>query len=113
MHPLRALRLAPAVAEHLNFRLAANALGVAQSSVSARIKTLEEDLGILRLSAISAVSGSPKPGACRIDGRRHRQFDYAAKTAGTLARDEEGCLRIGLHMTANRQLHRHPSRDYR
>lgn len=36
-----------AVAEYLNFRHAANALGVAQSSVSARVKALEEDLGIL------------------------------------------------------------------
>ncbi len=34
-----------AVAEYLNFRHAANALGVAQSSVSARVKALEEDLG--------------------------------------------------------------------
>ncbi|ASD04093.1 hypothetical protein CD797_16770 [Pseudomonas aeruginosa] len=31
----------------MNFRHAANALGVAQSSVSARVKALEEDLGIL------------------------------------------------------------------
>ena len=36
-----------AVAEYLNFRHAANALGVAQSSVSARVKALEEDLGIV------------------------------------------------------------------
>ncbi|MCK1727303.1 LysR family transcriptional regulator [Bradyrhizobium sp. 142] len=36
-----------AVAEHLNFRHAANALGVSLSNVSARAKTLEEDLGIL------------------------------------------------------------------
>jgi DNA-binding MarR family transcriptional regulator len=33
--------------EYLNFRHAANALGVSQSSVSARIKRLEEELGIL------------------------------------------------------------------
>lgn len=39
-----------AVAEYLNFRHAANALGVAQSSVSARVKALEEDLGILLFS---------------------------------------------------------------
>nr|WP_280110075.1 LysR family transcriptional regulator [Pseudaminobacter salicylatoxidans] len=31
-----------AVAEYLNFRHAANALGVAQSSVSARVKTLKK-----------------------------------------------------------------------
>ncbi|MDZ5696657.1 LysR family transcriptional regulator [Chelativorans sp. M5D2P16] len=42
-----ALIQALAVAEHLNFRHAANALRISQSSVSARVKTLEEDLGIL------------------------------------------------------------------
>jgi hypothetical protein len=36
-----------AVAEYLNFRHAANALSVSQSTVSARIKMLEHDLGIL------------------------------------------------------------------
>ena len=45
--PMVALIQTLAVAEHLNFRHAANALGVAQSSVSTRVKTLEEDLGIL------------------------------------------------------------------
>ena len=45
--PLASLIQTLAVAEYLNFRHAANALGVAQSSVSARVKALEEDLGIL------------------------------------------------------------------
>jgi DNA-binding transcriptional LysR family regulator len=45
--PLISLVQALAVAEHLNFRHAASALGVSQSSVSTRIKLLEEDLGIL------------------------------------------------------------------
>ncbi|ESX84991.1 LysR family transcriptional regulator [Mesorhizobium sp. LNJC405B00] len=45
--PLTSLIQTLAVAEYLNFRHAANALGVSQSSVSARIKALEEDLGIL------------------------------------------------------------------
>ncbi|RVM04669.1 LysR family transcriptional regulator [Sinorhizobium meliloti] len=35
-----------AVAEHLNFHHAAKALGTSQSSVSARIKALEDELGI-------------------------------------------------------------------
>jgi DNA-binding transcriptional LysR family regulator len=86
-----------AVAEYLNFRHAANALGIAQSSISARVKTLEKDLGILlferhargvRLteagrSFVASVSAG-------ID-----QLDHAVKTAGALARGEEGCLRIG------------------
>lgn len=45
--PMVSLIQTLAVAEYLNFRHAANALGVAQSSVSARVKALEEDLGIL------------------------------------------------------------------
>ena len=36
-----------AVAKYLNFRHAAAALGVSLSSVSARVKTLEENLGVL------------------------------------------------------------------
>ena len=42
-----ALIQALAVAEYLSFSRAAKSLGVSQSSVSARIKALEEDLGIL------------------------------------------------------------------
>lgn len=45
--PLVSLIQTLAVAEYLNFRHAANALGVAQSSVSARVKALVENLGIL------------------------------------------------------------------
>lgn len=44
---LASLCQALAVAEYLSFRQAALALGVTQSSVSARIKALEEDLGVL------------------------------------------------------------------
>lgn len=45
--PLVSLVQVLAVAEYLNFRHAANRMGVSQSSVSTRIKTLEDDLGIL------------------------------------------------------------------
>ena len=45
--PLVSLLHALAVAEHLNFRHAASAMGVSQSSVSTRIKQLEQDLGVL------------------------------------------------------------------
>ena len=45
--PLVSLVELIAVADHLNFRHAANNLGVTQSSVSTRIKALEETLGIL------------------------------------------------------------------
>lgn len=45
--PLASLMQVLAIAECLNFRHAANRLGISQSSASTRIKTLEEDLGIL------------------------------------------------------------------
>ncbi|MFE5321907.1 LysR family transcriptional regulator [Paenibacillus sp. NPDC056579] len=45
--PLASLIQTLAVAEYLNFCHAANALGVSLSSISARVKTLEEYLGIL------------------------------------------------------------------
>ena len=45
--PLISLVQFIAVAEHLNFRHAAKALGISQSSVSARVKALEDNLGVL------------------------------------------------------------------
>src|SRR5690606_30698665 len=98
--PMAALIQTLAVAEYLNFRHAANALGVAQSSISARVKALEEDLGILLFERYAR-------GVRLTEAGRHfvasvstgiDQLDHAVKTAGALARGEEGCLRIGLHM---------------
>ena len=45
--PMASLIQTLAVAECLNFHHAAQALGISQSSVSARIRALEEELGIL------------------------------------------------------------------
>ncbi len=98
--PLVSLIQTLAVAEYLNFRHAAKALGVSQPSISARIKTLEENLGVLLFER--------HPRGVRLtEAGRHfvasistsiDQLDHAVKTAGALARGEEGCLRIGLHM---------------
>ena len=55
--PLISLVQFMAVAEHLNFRYAANALGVSQSSVSARVKALEKILVSCCSSAMREVSG--------------------------------------------------------
>lgn len=88
-----------AVAEYLNFRHAANALGVAQSSVSARVKALEEDLGILLFERHAR-------GVRLTEAGRHfverisagvDQLDHAVKTAGMAAAGECGRLRIGIH----------------
>ena len=45
--PLESLIQTVAVTEYLNFRHAAYVLGLSQSSISARVKVLDEDLGIL------------------------------------------------------------------
>lgn len=88
-----------AVAEYLNFRHAANALGVAQSSVSARVKVLEDDLGILLFERHAR-------GVRLTEAGRHfveriatgvDQLNHAVKTAGMAAAGECGCLRVGIH----------------
>lgn len=97
--PLASLIQTLAVAEYLNFRHAANALGVSLSSVSARVKTLEEDLGILLFERHAR-------GVRLTEAGRHfvklvavgvDQLDHAVKTAGMAASGESGRLRIGVH----------------
>lgn len=72
-----------AVAEHLNFRHAAKALGISQSSVSARVKALEDNLGVLLFERHAR-------GVRLTDAGRHfmervtagvDQLDHAVKTA--------------------------------
>ncbi len=97
--PLASLIQTLAVAEYLNFRHAANALGVAQSSVSARVKALEDDLGILLFERHARGVRLTEAGrhfveriAAGVD-----QLDHAVKTAGMAARGEDGRLRVGVH----------------
>ncbi len=102
--PLASLIQTLAVAEYLNFRHAANALGVAQSSVSARVKALEEDLGILLFERHARGVRLTQAGrhfveriAAGVD-----QLDHAVKTAGMAAVGETGRLRIGIHALISR-----------
>jgi len=97
--PMASLIQTLAVAEYLNFRHAANALGVAQSSVSARVKALEEDLGILLFERHARGVRLTEAGrhfveriAAGVD-----QLDHAVKTAGMAAAGKWGRLRIGIH----------------
>lgn len=97
--PLVTLVQLLSVAEHLNFRHAANALGVTQSSVSTRIKSLEETLGIVLFER--------RHRGVRLTeaGRRFvaevsagiEQIDHAVRTAGAIADGTVGHLAIGLH----------------
>ena len=97
--PLASLIQTLAVAEYLNFRHAATALGVAQSSLSARVKALEEDLGVLLFERHARGVRLTEAGrhfvervAAGVD-----QLDHAVKTAGMAAAGEFGRLRIGIH----------------
>lgn len=97
--PLCALIQTLAVAEHLNFSQAASALGTSQSSVSARVKALENELGILLFERNTRGVRLTEAGrqfveqiAAGID-----QLDHAVKIAGMAATGECGRLRIGVH----------------
>ena len=97
--PLASLIQTLAVAEYLNFRHAANALGVAQSSVSARVKALEEDLGILLFERHARGVRLTEAGRHFIEHVESGvdQLDHAVKIAGMTASGECGRLRIGIH----------------
>lgn len=97
--PLAALLQALAVAEHLNFRRAAAALGISQSVVSQRIKALEQELGTLlferRHRGVRLTEAGRHFLAQVAIGIEH--LDHAVKTIGMIARGEQGRLRVGLH----------------
>lgn len=97
--PLISLVQTIAVAEYLNFRHAANALGVSLSSVSARVKTLEEDLGVLLFERHARGVRLTEAGRLFIEkvAAGVEQLDHAVKTAGMAASGECGRLRIGVH----------------
>lgn len=97
--PLASLIQTLAVAEHLNFRHAANRLGVSQSSVSTRIKTLEEDLGILLFERRHRGVRLTEAGRIFIAeiAAGIEQLDHAIKTVGTVSSGVVGHLGIGLH----------------
>ncbi len=97
--PLISLVQALAVAEYLSFRRAATAMGVSQSSVSMRIKLLEQDLGVLLFERWSR-------GVRLTEAGRHflahvataiEHLDHAVKTAGAIGMGRQGRLRIGLY----------------
>lgn len=96
--PLVALIQTLSVAEYLNFRHAANALGVSQSSVSTRIKTLEEDLGVVLFERRHRGVRLTDAGRSFITevaaGIGH--LDLAIKTAGAVLNGAVGHLSIGL-----------------
>lgn len=97
--PLTSLIQTLAVAEHLSFHRAARSLGISQPSVSARVKALEEELGVLLFER--STRGVRLTEAGRLFVERVSvgvdQLDHAVKTAGMAASGECGRLRIGIH----------------
>jgi DNA-binding transcriptional LysR family regulator len=77
-----------AVAEHLSFHRAAHALGTSQSSVSARMTALEEDLGVLLFERNTRGVRLTSTGKVFIEQVTAgiNQIDYAVRTAGMKAR---------------------------
>ncbi|KQM38803.1 LysR family transcriptional regulator [Sphingomonas sp. Leaf10] len=87
------------VAEYLNFHHAANVLGTSQSCVSARIKALEETLGILlferRPRGVRLTEAGCRFVAEVAAGIGH--LDNAVRTAGTASSGATGQIAIGLN----------------
>lgn len=86
------------VAEHLNFRHAANELGVAQSSVSARIKALEFVLNIVIFERRHRGVRLTEAGRYFVDevSASIERIDHAVRTAGATSNGKIGHLTIGL-----------------
>lgn len=97
--PMAALVQTLAVAEHLSFHRAALALGTSQSSVSARIRALEQDLGVVLFDRNTRGVRLTDAGQRFVDQVDDAMgiLDRAIKTAGMQALGEEGALRIGVH----------------
>lgn len=97
--PMVALVQTLAVAENLSFHRAALALGTSQSSVSARIKALEKDLGIVLFDRNTRGVRLTEAGRRFVDQISDALdiLDRAIKTAGMQARGEDGELRIGVY----------------
>ncbi|MFT9090576.1 MAG: LysR substrate-binding domain-containing protein [Gluconacetobacter sp.] len=97
--PLVSLIQTLAVAEHLNFCHAANALGVTQSSVSPRNTAWEERLGIILCARRQRGGGLPAAGRRFVAevSAGIEQIDHAVRTAGVIADGTVGRLAIGLN----------------
>lgn len=98
-----------AVAEYLSFHRAALALGTSQSSVSARIRALEAELGIVLFDRNTRGVRLTEAGRRFVDQVHDAMdiIDRAIKTGGMQAQGEEGELSIGVHaLTAGSFLNR-------
>ncbi|MFV0367516.1 MAG: LysR family transcriptional regulator [Hyphomicrobiaceae bacterium] len=96
---MKALIQTLAVARHLSFRHAAKVLGTSQSSVSARIKALEEELGVIlfeRNTRGVRLTDAGRRFVAQVDNALEI-LNAAVTTAGNSAQGHEGELRLGVH----------------
>jgi DNA-binding transcriptional LysR family regulator len=86
------------VAECLSFRRAAKVLGVRQSTVSRRVRSLEDTLGVSLFERYSGGVRVTAAGARFFDQARDAlvQLDYAVKSASAAGRGAIGRLNIGI-----------------
>ncbi|GAC88762.1 LysR family transcriptional regulator [Gluconobacter thailandicus NBRC 3257] len=96
---LISLRHAVIVAEVLNFRQAATVLGTTQSSVSARIKGLEDALGVMLFERRHRGVRLTNAGRCFVAevSTGIAKIDHAVRRVGALMDGAEGHLSIGLY----------------
>jgi DNA-binding transcriptional LysR family regulator len=95
---LSTLSQALAVAEHGSFRRGAEALGVCQSSVSKRVRALENELGVDLFDRHHAGVKVTNAGANFFEHAKLAidHIDSAVISAGLAGRGERGQLKIGI-----------------
>ena len=95
---LVSIRRALLVAECLSFRRAAKVLGIRQSAVSRRVRSLEDMLGVSLFERHHGGVRITEAGARFLDGARSAltQLDHAVRIAGAAGRGENGRLRVGI-----------------
>ena len=104
-----------AVAEHLGFRKAAEALGVQESAVSRRVRALEDRLHVSLFERTSHGARLTIAGERFLSHARSAltEIDYAAASAHAVGRGEEGRLRIGFFTALSSGFLRELVRRYR
>lgn len=98
MIELSSIRLALQVSEHLSIRRTADHVGLQCSTVSRRIRSLEDKLGVSLFERYSGGVRLTVAGQHFIDQAEVAlsNLDHAVKNAGVAGRGAEGRLRIGI-----------------
>ena len=86
------------VAEHLSFTRAAKVLGIRQSTVSRRVRVLEDQLGVSLFERDVMGVRLTEAGRRFLNTARSglAEIDHAVKNAGSAGRGAEGAIRIGI-----------------